>query len=506
MKRTFAVIGFSYMLGLILMNYIFEDNCIVLYAVITVLLVLSLIITPLRKRTDFPVALISILLSAVIFTSVKTYIYNPAVEYTGIKCQIKAQVLDYPTMSSSGNYCYPIKTQTVNDEEKEIKMYLYVSYDICADPYDEVSFTSYPFIIGDNDESYYRYFRSKRTYIGAFTKYEVNVRKPDTKPFMSVFTSFKGLSMKILEDYLDTEKAGFARGILFGDKVLISDETLDDFSKSGASHILAVSGLHMAVWVFGLYRLLLKLHTKEKTAGIICIMAAFSLVCVASFSASVMRSAIMTSIYFSSALFNRRADALNSLGTAVFFLSLTNPFIVCDISFLMTVFATLGIILSSEVRHKASSLLENRKGEKALTYVVRAVIVSISASLFVYPITVNVFGTLSILNWLTNLLIVPLLAPCMFLCGILVAYPGVGIITYPVKYTLEVIIGYILGCVRFVADIPFSFIETENMIICKVLPIAITLAVCLVYNIRRKSLSAASLACLLSISIVTVFI
>lgn len=506
MKRTFAVIGFSYMLGLILMNYIFEDNCVFLFCVIAVLLLLSILIKPIRMHAELPLALVSIMLSVIVFTSVKTYTYTPAVEYTDTKCQITAQVLDYPTTSSSGNYCYLIRTKTVNGEEKQMRMYLYVPYDISAEPYDEVSFSSYPFIIGDNEESYYRYFRSKRTYIGAYTKYEVNVHKPDVKPFMSVFSSFKGQSMDILRDYLDEEKAGFASAILFGDKVLIPDETLDDFSKSGASHILAVSGLHMSVWVFGLYALMIKFRTKEKTAGIICIAVSVALVCVASFSASVMRSAIMTSIYFSSALFNRRADALNSLGTAIFFLSLANPFIVCDTSFLMTVFATLGIILSADTQNKLSTKLENKKGEKVLSYIATAIMISVSASLFVYPITVNVFGSVSTLGWLTNLLIVPVLAPCMFLCGVLIAYPSVAVIAYPVKYVLELIIGYIIECVRLVADIPYSFIVTDSILICRVLPIVIALMLFLIYNIREKRFSVASLACLSGICIVTVLI
>lgn len=506
MKRTMTVIGFSYMLGLILMNYIAEDNCTALFITTAVSFAVSLIISVFRKRYEISFALLSILLSVAVFSFVKTDIYTPAVKYADTKCSITATVLDYPSRNSNGNYSYLIKTSQINGEADTIKMYLYTPFDICAEPYDEVTFTSTPFIIGENEESYYRYFRSKGTYIGAYTRYNINLNKPESKPIMAYFKNFRRDSVDILKEYLRTEKAAFASAVLFGDRVMLDSETLEDFSKSGSAHILAFSGLHMSVWVIGLYEILKKFRTKDKTASLICIGVCFAVVLLTSMSASVLRSAVMTCIFISGPLFRRRSDALNSLGTAVFILCAANPFTVCDLSFLMTVFATLGVILSARLIGKINIPCKSITLGKILNYAASSVVISLGASIFVWPLTVNSFGNVSTLGWLANLLIVPFLAPCMFLCGIVIAFPGINLIAYPVKYILEAIIGYILGCVRLVAHIPGSFIETENLIFCRVLPICVALVLFLIYNIRSKRFSVASLSVLLSIGVVTAMI
>ncbi len=506
MKRTFSVIGFSYMLGLVLMNYVFEDSCTVFICAVSVLFAVSLPVWAVSKRPEISVALLSVLLSAAMFSLENTEAYAPAVEYADTKCEITAEVLDFPSRSSGGNYSYLIRTREINGKDERLKMYLYAPFDICAEPYDEVSFSSVPFIIGENDVSFYRYFRSKGTYIGAYAQYNINVDKPVRKPFLSLFKTFRGNSVDILNQSLSVNKAAFASAILFGDRVMLDSETLEDFTKSGAAHILAFSGLHMSVWVMGLYELLRKFRTKDKTASLICIGVCFAIVCLTSMSASVLRSAVMTCIYLSGALFGRRSDPLNSLGVAVFALCIINPFTVCDLSFLMTVFATLGVLLSARLTDRISVPSKTKGIEKALTYTATSVIISLGASLFVWPLTVNSFGTVSTLGWLVNLFIVPFLAPCMFLCGILIAYPGISLIAYPVKHILEVIIGYILGCVRLIATIPFSFIETDSFIFCRLLPIFIALVIFLIYNIRNKRFSVASLCCLGSISVVTMLI
>ena len=506
MKRTMAVIGFSYMLGLILMNYISEDNGTVLFISAAVCFAISLITSFIRRKYEVSFAVLSVLLSVAAFTLVKAEVYTPAVKYADTKCSITATVLDYPSRSSSGNYSYLIKTSEINGKADELKMYLYTPFDICAEPYDEVTFSSTPFIIGDNDESYFRYFRSKGTYTGAYAEYNVNISKPESKPLMAYFRQFRKESVDILKEYLNADKAAFASAVLFGDRVMLDSETLEDFSKSGAAHILAFSGLHMSVWVIGLYELLRKFRTKDKTASLICIGICFAIVLLTSMSASVLRSAVMTCIFLSAPLFRRQADALNSLGTAVFALCAANPFIVCDLSFLMTVFATLGVILSARLTDKINIPCKNKTAEKILNYAAASVIISLGAGLFVWPLTVNSFGTVSTLGWLVNLFIVPFLAPCMFLCGAMIAFPGISLIAYPIKSVLEVIIGYILGCVRLVADIPFSFIETENLIFCRVLPICVALVLFLIYNIRSKRFSVSSLSVLLCISVLTVLI
>lgn len=510
MKRAFAVIGFSFMLGLVLCNFFLESHSLLLAAAALIASAVCLSVRKLRKKKELCCLFICLSVSAALFSAVRYYIYSPVIGYADKKCDIEAVVLDTPTVSSGGNYSYLIRTKRINGEKKAVKMRLYVPYDISSQPYDEISFSAYPFVIGSNDKGVYLHFRSRKTYIGAYTKYDVNIHKPEKKPFMSIFSRLKAQSMKILDRLLKKDCSAFASGLLFGDTTYIDAGLKSDFRLVGLMHIMATSGLHMSVWVYGLYRLLKRIHVKEKRASIISIVFSFCVVCFSAFSASVIRAMIMTCVYLSAGLFKRRGDPLNSLGLAVFLLCAVNPFAVCDVSFLLSVFSTLGIIAAagavSYLKEKPKAgKLQKAFDSKPLGYISESLLMSVFASAFSYPIAVGVFGGISTVAPISNLLVVPTVAPCMVMSGMLTMLPSVRLLSNAVGFVLTLFERYIFFVVGALARLPFAYFESAEAFPCVIIPIISALALCVLFSYKRKSLSVTALSAALSVSAIVIF-
>lgn len=510
MKRTFAVIGFSFMLGLVACNFVFGNKSVYLTLAALALSAIFLSVKKLRAKKELCCLFVSLFIASAIFTAVNNYVYAPIMRYADTRCDIEATVLDTPVISSGGNYGYLIRTNTINGEEASIKMRLYVPYDISAEPYDEISFTSYPFIIGSNDKGMYLHFRSRGTYLGVYTKYDVGIHTPDKKPLISIFPILKAQSIKIIKHFLGEKYAGFSIGILFGDKILIDDDAKQSFQRVGMTHIMAVSGLHMSVWVYGLYRLLKRAHVTEGRASFISILFSFCVVCFSSFSVSVIRSMIMTCVYLSAGLFKRRSDALNSLGLAIFLMCIVNPFVVCDVSFLLSVFSTLGIILASSELSKIEDTVKHTKIKSALNikpikYLTESILLSVSASAFTYPIAVGIFGGISLVSPIVNLLIIPTLTPCLLMSGMLTMLPSITLLMNTVRYFLILFENYVFFIVNSFAKLPYSYIQTENPVFCVAIPVIAATVLCILHSIKEKKFNVTAFSAAASVSFIAIF-
>lgn len=503
MKRVFITVGSSFMLSLLILNHFMSDSAFIFLIVTAVLSAVSFLIKPLRKQGEIPCALISCVLAAVSFISVTELFYKPQLKFEKVKCDITATVIDTPTISSGGNYSYLIKTSTINGEKKKIRMRLYTPYDISAEPFDEITFTSTPFIPG-TDKSMADYFKAKRTYICAYTKFDVHIFEPEKKPFYSFFYLRKLKSQENVRSHLDGDYAEFAVSLLFGDKTYFSGERRESFSLSGLSHIMAVSGLHMSVWVMGLYLILQKIGFENRVCGGLCIVAVWCLAAFCAFSPSVVRAAIMMSVYFSASFFSRRGDSLNSLGIAAFIICAINPFTVCDTSFLLSFFATLGIIIFSSC---FPVLLRKRKTKnilfKAGRYLLSATAVCVSASLFTVPVLIRSFSSLNTLVVPGNLAVSFLIPLCLLLSGILSLCPPSLFIAYPVKMLLLALEKYIFIVVDFIGSLTLSKVFSESILFTAVLPLGVILSALIIYTVRKKSVSATALIIAASAAIIT---
>lgn len=141
------------------------------------------------------------------------------------------------------------------------------------------------------------------------------------------------------------DEGGFALAVFSGDKGLISEEKVDEFSSLGASHIFSVSGIHMgAVFVLsgilsyfscsrGVFRFVLRVST----------LILYSVFAVGGFS--IVRAGIMYFLIALSELLSRSYDGKTALGFCALILTLSNPYVIFDIGFMFSFGIVFGINL-----------------------------------------------------------------------------------------------------------------------------------------------------------------
>jgi competence protein ComEC len=267
-----------------------------------------------------------------------------------------------------------------------------------------------------------------------------------------------------ITDALDSSTGGLAAALLVGDRTKLSEETIDNFRASGLSHVLAISGLHIAmiggiimaisVWILGRQR---QLYLLAPGLGV------WVYAVLAGLTPSVTRAAIMFSVYLLARLLGRQRSVLPPLALAGAIMLAINPPILQSISFQLSFAAVLGIaLLSARIAGRASDSIQTSTRlptfiKRPITGIVYGMSVSLAATIATAPLVAFHFGQIPIWGIPSTLLIVPVLP--LFIAGsLLVAIVGaVAEQTIPVAGILSHGIGnYISFVANLFAGLPIG--------------------------------------------------
>ncbi|MBP5994019.1 MAG: ComEC/Rec2 family competence protein [Candidatus Moranbacteria bacterium] len=223
---------------------------------------------------------------------------------------------------------------------------------------------------------------------------------------------------------LPEPEAGLARGLLLGGSDELPDSVADAFRTVGLSHIVAVSGYNISVLAGGLFLLGILLGWYRKQAVWLTLLGIVLFVCLVGAPASAVRAALMAGIAFFALLAARPADGLSLLCVAGALMLAVNPLLLrYDIGFQLSFAATFAILISAPRRaqiHYRSWIVGS---------VMEMVFITSTVLIFVIPLSLFHFGTLSPYALLSNVLVLPLV-PVAFLLSFAIVLlgwvPGLG--------------------------------------------------------------------------------
>ncbi len=203
------------------------------------------------------------------------------------------------------------------------------------------------------------------------------------------------------------EEYAVINALLLGQRQDISKQLINEYSRAGAIHILAVSGLHVGIVLLILNWLFKRLDTSKigrfsKTILIITLLWMFAFI--AGLSASVVRAVTMFTFVAIGQSFKRKRIVEHSLIASMFLLLLIKPLFLFDVGFQLSYLAVFGIIW---VQPRLYGLWQPKvvvldKGWQLFT-------VSIAAQMGVLPISLYYFHQFPGLFLLSNLVIIPFL-------------------------------------------------------------------------------------------------
>lgn len=203
------------------------------------------------------------------------------------------------------------------------------------------------------------------------------------------------------------EESGVIQALLLGKRDDISENTYDNYKNAGAVHILAVSGLHVGIFLFLLEFLLSPLERlpKGKTVKLLLIvLLLWSYAFVAGLSPSIVRAVSMFSFVAYAMYLNRPTNSFNIIALSMLFILLVKPLFLFQVGFQMSYAAVFSIVWIYPKLQKfwfPENILV-RKIWQLLS-------VSVAAQLGVLPISLFYFHQFPALFFVTNLLVVPFL-------------------------------------------------------------------------------------------------
>lgn len=208
--------------------------------------------------------------------------------------------------------------------------------------------------------------------------------------------------------YGNTGCNALAKALLSGDKSAVSPEIREAFRASGASHILALSGMHLGV----IYAILLRLTAfagnspaakKARSVFIICLSGCYTIVTGA--SASLVRAMLFIFINEGARIAGRQPSPMNTFFASALFQLAVAPESIRSAGFQLSYLAVAGIhILYPAMREWYPG---NGKGD-ILKRIWDSAALSISCQVFTGPAAWIIFGTFPKYFLITNLLAVPL--------------------------------------------------------------------------------------------------
>ena len=283
---------------------------------------------------------------------------------------------------------------------------------------------------------------------------------------------------KLSQSGVNEDALAIIAALCFGDKELLENETEQQFIAAGAMHVLAVSGLHVGI-ISSILILAFSFLPKNSHTTILKTTLIIGGIWIYAFitglSPSVLRAAIMFSLFSLSLLIKRKTSSFNTLATSVFIAILINPYTIFLVGFQLSHIAVLGII-------SGIPLVRNFTSSKnvILNYIIGILTVSTVVNIALLPISANTFNSFATYGIPFSVVVIPL-AFLILATTILAFLPFIkmGVI-------LNYIVEFFLGSIEFVsqlknATVHISF-STKTMYISYAIILIITI---LLYTKRQ---------------------
>lgn len=510
MKRPFAVIGFTvFFTGAFLFDKETGVTAAAL-AVFAVALVVALFSKKIREAKIMPLCAVSGAVTCVLLIVTNTFVLAPAAAYAGGAHRLKAQITDEVSIRY-GKYYFDATSVTIDGKSVKTDLRLVFSTPPDIKPYDCVEGDFAFYQPGDNDEKYLNANRAKGLFLGAYPLSEdyVITETPDSeKPLAFKLIGIRNKIKRAIYNVYPDENGALAVAMILGDKSEISSETYDYLREAGIVHLICVSGLHLTLWASMTLAFLRSIGLREKLACVIAAVGVVFFMALTGFSYSVLRAGIMMLVYFASKFALRDPDSINSLGFSVTVIALISPYSMASASLQLSVLATLGILCANEFLLPEMQKIYDKISLDELRNVIKsalnALIITLSATLFIQPVMLKVSGGFSFAGIISNLVVTPFASGAM-VAGALSA--GAGKVLPPELNFFEEIgktfLQYIVKVSEFIASkvylsftvdedaaaavlcIVFLFAAIMVLIACvyKPAPLAMSIAVCAVFMV-----------------------
>ena len=241
------------------------------------------------------------------------------------------------------------------------------------------------------------------------------IKKKPIVWFQVVFDKiYKLLDALLSNSKIQADVKVISCALLIGNDDGLSEKLLKAYSSTGTLHVLAVSGMHVGL-LFSVFQFVFSFFSKSfytkflKFIAVLVFIWLYSLL--TGFSPSIVRAAIMLSIFLIGETINKKGMGFNTLLITIFIILCFDPLMIFDLGFQLSVSAVSGILIFNSYLR---SLFKVKN--KLLGFMADLISVSLSAQVFTLPLCIYYFHQVPLLFLPANLLVVPISTLCLFSC------------------------------------------------------------------------------------------
>lgn len=237
--------------------------------------------------------------------------------------------------------------------------------------------------------------------------------------------SVKENTKRVYFAYMDESEAGTLSAMVLGDKTGLDADVKDLYQAAGISHVLSLSGLHIAAVGMCLFTILRYTGLNIIGASMIssAVMTMYGLM--TGFSTSTIRALIMFILAVIAKAIGRTYDLMSGMCLASILIIVENPYYIFDSGFLLSVLSVSGISLIYPILLDITDFF---KKEKSAIYekTRKSICISLSTNLATLPVVFNTFFKISRYSIFINIIVVPLMSIIL----------GIGIIVLIIANTV----------------------------------------------------------------------
>ena len=241
--------------------------------------------------------------------------------------------------------------------------------------------------------NYKKYLYNKRVYY--------TLKIDNIKILKENSNSFIKLKNKVIKHVNSYKDSTYLYAFILGKTELISDEVLTSYRENGISHLFALSGLHVSIFSSILLFILKKLRFKEILNYVLIFIFLLLFSFITGFSPSILRATLLFFLLGINKVFYLNIRTLDILYLVFIILVIINPFIIYNLSFILSFTAAFFLIFSSDLL----------KGKNYFVSLFKVSLLSYFASL---PLSIYYFGYTNLLGTILNLVFVPLVSFVVF--------------------------------------------------------------------------------------------
>ncbi len=494
-KRPLGFIGAVFFLTVLLFTRIGTEKT--LYILPIFLMAVFLIFLKQKKLKFFAVIAASVLCASALFSVTESTFHMNEVYFSGEDVTVEGTILEKPYINNDKQYVV-IKTDKVDGENVTMKVRINV-LDLPeeADFNSKVRLRANLYKVSDLDTSVSSLKSQNICLVGGCKANSFTVIGEAEKDLRYHLMSLRYRLTDTVYSLFPNDIGGFISGIVLGETDFLEDETIENFRITGTSHILVVSGLHVALWS-GFFYKIFAVFIRKRLSAIISIAFLFFYMAFTGFTPSVIRAGTMMILNYVAVILREKPDSLNTLGISALVITVCDPFSLYSVGTVFSFASVFGILLMHEYIYKKLNFMKIRNVllRKITQTLTSLILVSLSAQIFTFPVSVLYNMNFSLLSVVANALINSLSTLSMVSGGfgaVILTFFSTSIIgrfSMSLSAVVSKVILHIVGNLARFSDLYINVSNLENYIL---VFLVLTVIFLLVLSERKNKLSLFSL-------------